>query len=73
LLELTLGSESDHVGVGIPCALRSVGADEMVHDASTVCPLRKGAPTSEFDVVGMGADRQRRAGHCEVVGELSAL
>ena len=57
------------IGMRIPRSLGSVGADQVVDDASTLGPLRQRRPASEFDVVGMSADRQCRRRHGEVVGE----
>ena len=45
---------------GVPRALRAVGAHEVVHDAARRRPLREVPPAAELDVVGMGADRERR-------------
>ena len=72
LLALALLGQGGDVGVGIPRSLGSVGADQVVHDAAGVGPLGQGCPASELDVVGMGADRQRRGRHGEVVGERPA-
>ena len=60
LLELPPGDQGGEVGAGVPRALRSVGADEVVDDTARRRPLGEGAAGAELDVVGMGADGERR-------------
>ena len=69
LFELTLGNEGGHIGVGVPGALRTIGTDQVMHDAAGRGPLGQRCATTELDVVGVGADGQRDGGHGEVVGE----
>jgi hypothetical protein len=54
------------VGIGIPRALRSVGAHEVVDRAAGVRPLGQGGAATELDIVGMGADRQGDTRRIEV-------
>ena len=55
------GHERDRVGARVPRPLRAVGAHEVVDRAAGRGPLRQRRAAAELDVVGMGADRQRRA------------
>ena len=66
LLLAAAGDERGEVGADVPRALRAVGADEVVDDAAGGGPLGQRAAGAELDVVGVGADRQRRAGHVVV-------
>ena len=60
LLALAGRHQRGDVGVGVPRALRAVGENEMVHTASGRRPLRQRGPAAELDVVGVGADGERR-------------
>ena len=51
LFDLSLRSECNDIGIRVPRALRSVRADQVVHDAAGVGPLGQRAATSGFDVV----------------------
>ena len=53
-------TSADGVGRDVPRALRPVGAHEVVDDAAGRRPLGERAPGTELDVVGVGADGQRR-------------
>src|SRR5215217_2424471 len=61
LLLAAAGDERGEVGADVPRPLRAVGADEVVDDAAGRRPLGERPSRTELDVVGMGADRQRRA------------
>ena len=52
--------ERSHVDIGIPRALRPVGAHQVVDDTTIGGPLRQHAAGPEFHVVGVGSDCQRR-------------
>lgn len=56
LLALATDGECSEVGVGIPRALRAVGAHQVMHHTSGGRPLGQRGAAPEFDIVGMGAD-----------------
>ncbi len=60
LLVLAARRKGRDVDVGVPGALGPVGAHQVVDGAAVGRPLGEQPTTSELDVVGMGADRQRR-------------
>src|SRR3546814_19955818 len=62
----TLFRSRGDVGVGVPAALRAVGADEVVDDAAVGRPLGQRRPSPELDVVGVGADGEGDGGRGEV-------
>ena len=69
LLFLAGRDERPEVGLGVPGALRAVGADAQVHLGAEIRPFGQRRAAPELDVVGVGADREHTARHGEVDAE----
>ena len=54
-----VATSAREVGVGVPGALRAVGADAQRDVGAGVGPLGERGAAAELDVVGVGADRER--------------